>query len=357
MKIAIAGGSGHLGQVLAHDLTEHGHEIVVLSRSGGRIPGGIWWDGRHLGPWTDAIDGADAVIRALNDSVLRTVEGAASIRSTGLSVYFPPTAATFDADYREVVGESPWLSLLDGYYGAGDAIPADSEPEFAAPDGGGDTAAIEVTPDGITISAQVNPDALGNLVRTVVSYGIVQDDGSITFLGEETQPFENDGSGTVSGTFDLTTFTMSDGEDTYTGYLWLDVDDEQGVITFDIPMAYYAPGDTEGETYQDALLSIAVDAASFDVLQETYYSYDDESETYGELYAEPEGIIVPEVYVQAADGTGTWEPTSDTGLYADLESLTYDFVRLPAGTRLYIDIAVVDYGGNSALASAQVEVP
>ncbi|MFN8637231.1 MAG: TIGR01777 family oxidoreductase [Chloroflexota bacterium] len=69
MKIAIAGGSGHLGQVLAHDLTEHGHEIVVLSRSGGRIPGGIWWDGRHLGPWTDAIDGADAVINLAGRSV------------------------------------------------------------------------------------------------------------------------------------------------------------------------------------------------------------------------------------------------------------------------------------------------
>jgi uncharacterized protein (TIGR01777 family) len=69
MKIVLAGGSGHLGQILAHDLTHRGHEIVILSRSGQAVPGGIFWDGRHLGSWMQAIDGADAVVNLAGRSV------------------------------------------------------------------------------------------------------------------------------------------------------------------------------------------------------------------------------------------------------------------------------------------------
>jgi hypothetical protein len=186
---------------------------------------------------------------------------------------------------------------------------------------------------------------------------IIESDGSITFLGEEAANFIDDGSGTVSGTYDLTTFTMSDGIDTFTAYLDLDVDEDSGLATIDVPMAYYAADDVDGETYQDVLLSITLDAETFDILDETYYAYDEELGTYGELTADPEAIIVPEVFVLSADGVGSWEPTSDVGLFADLPSIVYEFVPLASGTPLYIDISVTDYGGNSALASAEVVVP
>src|SRR4051812_14136768 len=69
MKIVLAGGTGHLGHLLARDLTQRGHQTVVLSRSRATAPGRIQWDGRHAGPWVQAVDGADAVINLAGRSV------------------------------------------------------------------------------------------------------------------------------------------------------------------------------------------------------------------------------------------------------------------------------------------------
>lgn len=67
MRIVMPGGSGQVGRVLRRGLAARGHEVVVLSRRAG--PGQLGWDGRTLGPWADAIDGADAVINLAGRSV------------------------------------------------------------------------------------------------------------------------------------------------------------------------------------------------------------------------------------------------------------------------------------------------
>ena len=41
---------------------------------------------------------------------------------------------------------------------------------------------------------------------------------------------------------------------------------------------------------------------------------------------------MPDVLTVTADGEQVWEPTTDVGLYADIPSLTYDFVPLDPGT-------------------------
>lgn len=69
MKIVIAGGTGFLGHTLTRDLRQHDHEVVILSRTRSGAPGVVYWDGRHLGPWTRTIDGADAVINLAGRSV------------------------------------------------------------------------------------------------------------------------------------------------------------------------------------------------------------------------------------------------------------------------------------------------
>ena len=69
MKIVLAGGTGHLGRLLVRALSQHGHQIVVLSRGGrgdGRV---VAWDGRTLGAWAQELDGADAVINLAGRSV------------------------------------------------------------------------------------------------------------------------------------------------------------------------------------------------------------------------------------------------------------------------------------------------
>ncbi|MGI9473156.1 MAG: NAD-dependent epimerase/dehydratase family protein, partial [Rubripirellula sp.] len=64
-KIVIAGGSGFLGLSLSEFLARDGAEVVIVSRS--KPPtqcdaAQVSWDGRTLGPWVNALDGADAVI-------------------------------------------------------------------------------------------------------------------------------------------------------------------------------------------------------------------------------------------------------------------------------------------------------
>ena len=69
MKLVLAGGTGHLGQVLARDLARRGHDIIMLSRNRSNGDDVVYWDGRETGPWTEAIDGADVVINLAGRSV------------------------------------------------------------------------------------------------------------------------------------------------------------------------------------------------------------------------------------------------------------------------------------------------
>jgi len=63
MKIIIPGGSGHVGAVLARAFERDGHEILILTRKAetSRWPT-VPWDGRTLGDWVDALDGADVLV-------------------------------------------------------------------------------------------------------------------------------------------------------------------------------------------------------------------------------------------------------------------------------------------------------
>ncbi len=71
MRIVIPGGSGQIGRILAAHFHEQGDDVTVLARN--PDPGAPWrsivWDGRTLGPWADAFDGADVIINLAGRSV------------------------------------------------------------------------------------------------------------------------------------------------------------------------------------------------------------------------------------------------------------------------------------------------
>lgn len=70
MKIVIAGGSGHLGRIVAESFHRGGDEVVVLSRNPKAEPWAVVrWDGRTLGEWASEIDGADVVLNLAGRSV------------------------------------------------------------------------------------------------------------------------------------------------------------------------------------------------------------------------------------------------------------------------------------------------
>ncbi|MDY7529049.1 MULTISPECIES: clostripain-related cysteine peptidase [Cryobacterium] len=306
---------------------------------------------------TAEADAADALVRAISSAVVDKVDGQSTAGATGLSIYFPPQKAYFAEDYRALGTAGGWLDFLTSYYAAGGAIPGDQKTRFT----GGD-AEVSFGADGLSISAALDPAGLGNAASASVRYGLIEADGSVTYLGERPATVDAGGSGLVHGGYDLTQLTLADGTDTTPAYAQLGDDtgtatSGSGSVTIDVPMAYYSPGDVAGETYQDVLLSLTLDGTSGDILNETYFAYDDKLGSYGELTADPDGIIVPERLNVQGDGTESWVGTSDYGLYADLPALHYAFARLPSGSRLRVDLTVTDFGGNSATASGTATVP
>jgi len=296
----------------------------------------------------DVSDEADDLVRAVNDAVIDKVDGQATKGATGLSIYFPPTSDYYNTDYDELGVDGGWFEFLKTYYGEGSDIPAAEVASF-------DDADVEYTidADGFTIEAAFG-SAADNISETYIRYGTLAKDGSVTMLGKEPADIDD---GIASGTWDLTSLEISDGEDTVGGYVDLTIDDDEGIVTIDVPMAYYAASDTDGETYLDALLSLVIEQESWDLVSENYYSYNDSTSNYGALTVEAEGIISPEVLSFDADGNEEWLSTSDYGLYADLPSLSYDFPTVATGTALYIELVVVDFGGNEATVYAEDVAP
>ena len=72
MRVVIAGGTGRVGGVLRRALSARGDEVTVLSRRPEQLEDGVRhvvWDGRSLGAWGAALDGADAVVNLAGRSV------------------------------------------------------------------------------------------------------------------------------------------------------------------------------------------------------------------------------------------------------------------------------------------------
>lgn len=301
----------------------------------------------------EVVGQADALVAALDAAVIEDVEGAGTAGATGLSIYLPPVAELADPAYADVVSSGPWSAFLDSYYGAGDAIPVEQLPAFTDPEAGPE---VVFEDDGtISLLGTFDVAAFGNITEATVSYAVVNDDGSITYLGEEVTDFADDGS--VSGSYDLTSLQISDGEDVAYAYVDLTLSEDLATGFFDVPMTYYASTDPDQVDPREALLSLVFDAEAGEFVSETIYIYDEVSGGYGELAPDPEGILIPDVLTIGVDGEQVWEPTTDIGVYSDVENLTYEFVPLDPGTTIQADLSIYDFGGNSSVLSTLVEVP
>ncbi len=64
MKAVLTGGTGQLGRMLERHWRAAGHDVVVIGRRTSPA-----WDGRSLGPWADALDGADLVVNLAGRTV------------------------------------------------------------------------------------------------------------------------------------------------------------------------------------------------------------------------------------------------------------------------------------------------
>lgn len=70
LRIVLAGGNGHLGNILARRFYEKGHEVTVLARATEFVPWRmVAWDGENLREWPAALDGSDVLINLAGRSV------------------------------------------------------------------------------------------------------------------------------------------------------------------------------------------------------------------------------------------------------------------------------------------------
>ncbi len=70
MRIVLPGGSGQVGTVLARAFAKEGHEVVVLSRDPRPARWEVLpWDATRVGPWKEALEGADVVVNLAGRSV------------------------------------------------------------------------------------------------------------------------------------------------------------------------------------------------------------------------------------------------------------------------------------------------
>jgi hypothetical protein len=301
----------------------------------------------------DAMGGsAAAVTEALDAVVVDQVAGSAMQGATGLSVYLPPSEDYANPAYTEIADSDAWEDLLVEYFEAGADIPEDELPEFETADG---EPTVTLADDGtLEVEASFADAALDNLTDATISYGLLNEDGSVTYLGEEIADVDAD-TATVYGTYDLTVLTLDDQEDLAYAYLALDLSDDLAYGYIDVPLTYYASYDPD--TAQDALLSAVLDVEAGDFVSETLYAYDEQTGGYGEVAPDPDGILVPDVLTYTADGESIWEPTTDVGLYADIPHLLYDFEPLESGTDLWVELTATDYGGNSATTGTAITVP
>ena len=70
LRIVLPGGSGQVGQMLARNMQLRGHHVTVLTRGPYSAPWQtIHWDGQHVGPWTETLEGADVCINLTGHTI------------------------------------------------------------------------------------------------------------------------------------------------------------------------------------------------------------------------------------------------------------------------------------------------
>lgn len=296
----------------------------------------------------DVADEADAVVRAVNDVVIDKVDGQATRGATGLSIYFPPNDGYYNPDYAAVAERTGWADFLTTYYAEGGQI--GDLPDFISND-----AITEFADGGIYVSGEFGAEAEDNISEAFLYYGILNGDGTISYIGERPARVSSDGSGVASAFYNLGYLSLGDGDDTALAYLAYSQDENAGTASVSVPLEYY---DSNGSDAVNGLLELGLDAATGSIVSETYYAYNTTTGTYGELAVQPDGLIVPLVQdYDPSTGQYTWVPTNDTGLSAELADLQYYVDPLPSGTKLVVELWVVDFGGNADYVSALVTVP
>jgi hypothetical protein len=246
-----------------------------------------------------------------------------------MSIYFPLQSKYYKAAYDGVEGLTKWREMLKAYQDAGAAIPTGERPQFTNPD---HAATVQWTGSTLIVEGELASGTAANVVSVGLYYGVVEA-GSLYLIGDRVGSIEGN---KATGNWATTVLIVS--QDTAQSYAYLSEVPEQGAIQASIPFSYYAQGSASGEP---VLLTMIIDGTSGTILQSNFYLIT--AGGLGELYPQPGATIRP-VVMQISAGKAQWVEL--TTVFDPTQQMNFALQLLPAGTEAYVELDVIDYGGN-----------
>jgi hypothetical protein len=290
---------------------------------------------------------------ALAAVVVGNVFGSLNKGSTGLSIYFP-NQKRYYAEAYNAIDSGAWKALLADYFKGGSILspapaPATSKAP-AAPSAGKDKLAFKnignkgnLTMDDqgvVTLTGVLPKTVVSKVVEGLFSYGLV-DGEDLIFLGDNEVSID-DGTGEVSGTWDLQVLKMKQGKNEAYCYS-SEAETEEGLHEYTIPLRYYDKGKIKGDGEKISL--VLTTDADYKVTNEQYFSmvYD----KWGAFTPRKGSVVVPTWEHAIGDGESVTEATTLVG-FDPTKNLTYDYEELDAETtEIYLELEVYDVGDNS----------
>ena len=183
-------------------------------------------------------------------------------------------------------------------------------------------------------------------------YGVVDpEDDTLYYIGEEYGDFDAE-TGEFGVLYDFSILSISDGEDEVFAYadLWWEYDEEtnEELLFIDVPFTYVPPEEAEtDDPAHDVLLSLGI-SGDGEIFSEIFYEVDEYGQ-WSEATLNPDGYLNPQVQMWDDEQEDIYwvDSSDDTWLWADPELLQYQFSALPPGLQVFIEIEVLDFGGNS----------
>lgn len=279
---------------------------------------------------------AAQVTAALAAAVRHKVQGPAIAEAGGLSIYLPSQMQYYQTDYDSVAGVEEWRAAVKAMLGF--LTQDTSGPVFTNPD---HEAYVEYVGETLAVSGQLQPGSTADLAATSLLYGVIDQSNGTEYIVGSNQA-EVDAGGLVTGYWDETALTLSQGELQSFAFLSLEVDQE-GTFYATIPMLYQGPGDETVDQFTYVIWVIGLDGDTGETVLNTYYAVSDAG--LGELYPEPGGFLHP--IILEADASGQeWAFAADAGFDAVAEiELSMEYLQVDMPFVVYL--VAEDLAGNA----------
>lgn len=294
--------------------------------------------------------GADATAMrtAVQGAVIYKVNGSAFAGASGMSIYFPPTSASYQATvYDALPGTANWRTFLSAYYGtAASAV----TPTFAS-------ASYSATHTSITLDGILAAGALPSVTTAQLMYGVPGASADGWLYGDQPAQTSTDAAGDhVMSTWDYSFLHLSQttpaAHDEY-GYISVrTIDASTGLII--VPMSYYAPSSAAA---QSAFREIVFTFATGALLADVYYV--ESNGLLGQLTPTPGSTLRARVVhlPTASTFSGGWVDSTSTGAFDATAPINLQFVSLGTGAPFLAGLRVTNVNGNGDWVATSATTP